>query len=343
MGRNGLPLLGYADWNDTVNLPGNAESVFNACLYGHALLEMASLCQHLGRDEQAEAYRADHQTMSERVNVRAWDGQWYARYFTEDDEPLGSHTNSHGSLYTNAQSWAVLAGFAPPDRATMALDSVRERLNTRFGIRLSGPGYQGYDPEIGGVTSYPPGAKENGGIFLHSNPWVMIAETMLGRGDRAYEYYCQINPAQRNADIDLFEVEPYCYPQNILGDEHPQFGLGRNSWLSGTASWTYQAATRFILGIRPEHDGLVVDPCIPPDWESYEVVRRFRDANYRIRVRNPRAVSSGVVRLTVDGRDVEGHMVPILDAGEHTVEVELGPAPRGAPRPVPGSLQPGVR
>ena len=340
VGRNGLPLLGYADWNDTVNLPGNAESVFTACLYGHALLEMQSLCRHLGRAEQAEAYRVDHETMAERVNSRAWDGDWYARYFTEDDEPLGSRRNSHGSLYTNGQSWPVLAGFAPRDRATTALDSVRGRLNTRFGIALSGPGYDGYDPEIGGVTSYPPGAKENGGIFLHANPWVMIAETMLGRGDRAYEYYCQINPAQRNSDIDLFEVEPYCYPQNILGAEHPQFGLGRNSWLSGTASWTYQAATRFILGIRPDHDGLVIDPCIPAGWDSFEVVRRFRGAQYRILVRNPHGVSSGVVRMTVDGRNIDGSVIPLLGGGEHVVEVELGPLSPGAARPVPGSLRP---
>jgi cellobiose phosphorylase len=329
VGRNGLPLLGYADWNDTVNLPGDAESVFNACLYGHALLEMVALCRHLGRDQAADRYGADHRAMAERVNDCAWDGAWYARYFTEDGAPLGSRRNAHGSLYTNAQSWPVLAGFAPRERATAALDSVRERLNSRFGISLSGPGYDGWDPDIGGITSYPPGAKENGGIFLHANPWVMIAETMLGRGDRAYEYYRQINPAQRNDDVDLFEVEPYCYPQNILGPEHPQFGLGRNSWLSGTASWTYQAATRHILGIRPEHAGLVVDPCLPPSWPSAEVVRRFRGATYRISIRNPQGVSGGVVRMTLDGREVEGPVLPLLDSGEHDVEVELGPDPGG--------------
>lgn len=341
VGRHGLPLLGYADWNDTVNLPGDAESVFNACLYGQALREMASLCRHLGRQEQAERYWADHRDMADRVNAAAWDGQWYVRYFTEDGQPLGSRRNTHGSLYTNGQSWPVLAGFAPPDRARSGLDAVREQLNTRYGIKLSGPGYDGYDPEVGGVTSYPPGAKENGGIFLHANPWVMIAETMLGRGDRAYEYHCQINPARRNDDIDLFEVEPYCYPQNILGDEHPQFGLGRNSWLSGTASWTYQAATQYILGIRPDHDGLVIDPCIPSDWESFEVVRRFRGADYRIQVRNPAHVSCGVARLTVDGRDLNGTLVSLLGPGEHLVEVELGPAGGTAmPRPVPVSLKP---
>ena len=332
VGAHGLPLLGYADWNDTVNLPGRAESLFNASLYGRALREMAALCEHLGDTAAAEQYRADHAEMAARVNECAWDGRWYVRYFTEDGEPLGSARNPHGSIYANGQSWPVLAGFAPEERARTALDAVREHLNTRYGIKLSGPGYDGYDPAIGGVTSYPPGAKENGGIFLHANPWVMIAETMLGRGDRAFEYYGQINPARRNDDIESFEVEPYCYPQNILGDEHPQFGLGRNSWLSGTASWTYQAATQFILGIRAGHEGLVIDPCLPAAWDSCEVVRRFRGATYRIVIRNPENVCSGVVRLVVDGRELDGTLVPVQDGGEHVVEVELGSA---GPRPRP--------
>jgi cellobiose phosphorylase len=323
-GRNGLPLLGYADWNDTVNLPGDAESLFNAFLYGTALLEMMELCCHLGDGKLAATYQADHAIMAERVNQAAWDGEWYVRYFTEDGQPLGSIKNSHGSIYTNAQSWAVLSGFAPRERALQALDSVKDKLNTRFGIKLSGPGFNRYEPEIGGITTYPPGAKENGGIFLHSNPWVMIAETMLGRGDRAFQYYCQINPAKRNDDIDLFEVEPYCYPQNILGDEHPQFGLGRNSWLSGTASWTYQAATRHILGIRPGYDGLTVDPCIPSAWSGFEVKRRIRGAEYRIKVANAEHVNAGVIQLAVDGRQIKGNVVPYFDSGTHIVEVLLG-------------------
>lgn len=324
VGANGLPLLGYADWNDTVNLPGDAESLFNACLYGHALLEMEALCLHLGRNDLAQTYRTDHAVMKDRVNSRAWDGEWYVRYFTEDGQPLGSSSNPHGSIYTNGQSWPVLAGFAPEDRAAMALDSVRKHLNTKFGIKLSGPGFDRYEPEIGGITTYPPGAKENGGIFLHSNPWVMIAETMLGRGGRAYEYYCQINPARRNDDIELFEVEPYCYPQNILGDEHPQFGLGRNSWLSGTASWTYQAATRHILGVRPDYDGLIVDPCIPQEWTGFQVTRKFRGAVYHITVTNQGMVCRGISTVTVDGKAQSGKKLPLFTSGEHQVMVTLG-------------------
>ena len=208
--------------------------------------------------------------MTARVEAAAWDGEWYVRYFDADGTPLGSRQNQHGQIYLNGQSWAVISGFASPERARQAMESVYERLNTRNGIKLSAPGFNGFDPKLGGVTTYPPGAKENGGIFLHPNPWAMIAETLLGDGDRAYQYYAQINPAGKNELIEVYECEPYVYPQNILGDEHPQFGLGRNSWLSGTASWSYQAATQWILGMRPDYAGLRIDPCIPADWDGFQ-------------------------------------------------------------------------
>jgi len=324
-GQHGLPLLGFADWNDTVNLPGDAESVFIANLYGRALNEMIALMEHLNEKELAEQYRDDFAQTKEAVNKYCWDGEWYVRYFEENGQPLGSKKNKEGQIYTNAQSWTVLSGFATPERAEQALESVYKILNTEFGIKLSYPGYSKYDPEIGGVTTYPPGAKENGGIFLHSNPWVMIAETIMGNGDRAFQYYNQINPASKNDIIDRFECEPYCYPQNILGDEHPQFGLARNSWLSGTSSWTYQAATKYILGINPRHSGLEINPCIPKAWDGFTAVRKFRNATYEITVKNPEHVSKGVVEMTVDGKKTEGNIVPLFNDGQkHTVEVILG-------------------
>jgi cellobiose phosphorylase len=187
------------------------------------------------------------------------------------------------------------------------------------------PGYNGFDPKVGGVTTYPPGAKENGGIFLHPNPWAVIAETLLGNGDRAYQYYAQINPAGKNDSIDIYECEPYVYAQNILSDEHPQFGLARNSWLSGTASWSYQAATQWILGIRPEYNGLRIDPCIPSAWRGFSAVRKFRGELLRITVHNPQGVSKGVIKTTVDGKVITGNIIPLnSSAGEHQVEVWLG-------------------
>ncbi len=323
-GQHGLPLLGFADWNDTVNLPTGSESMMVANMYGKALLDMLDLCELRGDDERAKQFQTQYEAMKATVNECGWDGDWYIRYFDENGAPIGSHINAQGQIYTNGQSWPVISGFATPERAKAALDSVNNKLNTANGIKLSTPGYNGFDPQLGGVSTYPPGAKENGGIFLHANPWVMIAEAKVGNGERAYEYYRQINPASKNEDIDTFESEPYCYPQNILGDEHPQFGLGRNAWLSGTSSWTYVAGTQWILGIRPEIDGLVVDPCIPTAWPEFKVCRKFRGAVYHIHVRNPENVAKGVKQMTVNGEAIEGNKAPIFTSGEHQVEVILG-------------------
>lgn len=326
-GAHGLPLAGFADWNDTVNLAAGAESLFTANLYGRALQEMIELARHLAREEAAAAWETEYELMQERVNEQAWDGEWYVRYFDHDGTPLGARENEHGQIYANAQSSPVLSGFAPPERARRALDAVYDRLNTAYGIRLSAPGFDGFDPGKGGVTTYPPGAKENGGIFLHANPWVIIAETMLGNGDRAYAYYQQINPATRNDQIEQFEAEPYVYPQNILAPPHPRAGLARNSWLTGTASWAYQAGTQWILGIRPAYSGLVVEPCIPAAWDGFRVRRRFRDATYDIHVRNPQHVSRGVVAVEVDGALQATNLLPVFNDGEiHEIVVTLGAA-----------------
>jgi cellobiose phosphorylase len=325
VGQHGLPLLGFADWNDTVNLPAGAESLFTANLYGKALLEMIALLEYLGDASAVHEYGLAYEEMKSRVESTAWDGEWYIRYFDAEGEPLGSSKNTYGQIYLNGQSWAVISGFASPDRARMAMDSVCEKLNTKFGIKLARPGFNGYDPKYGGVTTFPPGAKENGGIFVHPNPWAVIAETLLGNGDRAYRYYAQINPVAKNDMIDIYECEPYVYAQNILGDEHPQFGLGRNSWLSGTASWCYQAATQWILGIRPEYAGLRIDPCIPSAWSGFSVIRKFRGSRLSITVHNPSHVCKGVVKMSVDGKSVPGNLIPPgLPGGEHPVEVWLG-------------------
>ena len=325
VGAHGLPLLGFADWNDTINLRAGAESLFTANLYGKALLEMIELSQHRRDARSAERYTAYYDEMKLRVNQHAWDGEWYIRYFDFDGTPLGSHTNTHGQIYINGQSWPVLSGFATPERARLALDSLRARLNTRHGIKISTPGFNRFDATRGGITTYPPGAKENGGIFLHTNPWVMLAETRLGNGERAFEYYDQINPAAKNDHIEEYECEPYVYAQNILGDEHPQFGLARNSWLSGTAAWMYLVSTQYILGVRPAFDGLTIDPCIPKQWPALSATRRFRNAVYEIAVSNPDHVSKGVRQMSVDGKVIEGNVAPVFgDGAAHQVQVVMG-------------------
>jgi cellobiose phosphorylase len=325
VGGHGLPLLGFADWNDTVNLAAGAESVFTANLYGKALRELVELGQYLEDAETVETCSAYYEDMRASVDEHCWDGEWYIRYFGANGRPLGSHENPTGKIYANAQSWSVISGFAPQDRARQALDSVTRWLNTSNGIKLSTPGYSRYDPTIGGVSTYPPGAKENGGIFLHANPWVMIAEALMGNGEHAFEYYHQINPATKNDRSDAYECEPYVYAQNILGDEHPQFGLGRNSWLSGTASWVYQAATQYILGIMPAYEGLKINPCIPASWDGFKVTRKYRGATYVITVQNPSHVNGGVQSLCVDGHPMSGQMVPAFQDGDtHQVDVVMG-------------------
>ena len=321
-GVHGLPLLGFADWNDCVNLPGGAESIFNASLYAKALGEMIELFTFLGKSAEAEGYKNDFAEIKENFNKCAWDGEWFVRYFDADGTPLGSKTNEHGKIYLNGQSWPVLSGLADADRGRQALDSAKKLLNTSKGIKLSTPGFNGYDPTKGGITTYPPGAKENCGIFLHTNPWMMIAETILGNGNQAYQYYDQINPAKKNEIIDEYELEPYVYAQNILGDEHPQFGLARNSWLSGTSSWVYQAATKHILGVQPLYDGLKINPCIPSSWDEFSMSRIFRGVQYMIKVTNPNHVSKGIAEIKVNGEKIDGQVIPLF-SGDKTVSVEV--------------------
>ena len=324
-GRHGLPHLGFADWNDTVNLRTGAESLFNAHLYGKDLLEMIELCNYLGDMAWVKSYQEEYDELKETFNRTSWDGEWYVRYFDPDGTPLGSHKNENGKIYINAQSWSLISGMALPERAEKALDSLNRLLNTAKGIKVSWPGFDGYDTTKGGITTYPPGAKENGGIFLHTNPWVVIAETIMGNGERAYEYYSQINPAAKNEIIDEYECEPYVYAQNILSNEHPQFGLGRNSWLTGTASWMYQAGTGFILGIRPDYNGLVIDPCIPKKWDGFKVTRKYKNAVYNIEVKNPKHMSKGVYRLKVDSREINGNIAPVFGDGKtHSIEAVMG-------------------
>lgn len=321
LGQNNLPLLGFADWNDTVNLRTGAESLFNANLYGYGLKNYIGLLDHLGKD--SKTHRLDYDRMKKAFQDIAWDGNWFIRYIDTDNTPLGSHENEDGKIFTNGQSWSVLSGFATPEQGRVALDSVYDILNTPNGIKLSYPGFNGYDKNKGGVSSYPPGAKENGGIFLHANPWVMYAETILGNGDRAFEYYDQINPVKKNDKLDEFESPPYVYPQNILGDEHPQFGLGRNCWLSGTASWCYQVATKNILGISADYKGLKVMPCIPKDWDGFRMIRHFRGAEYHIEVVNPERVSKGIREIYVNGQIYKGTHLPVGE-NEYEIKVVMG-------------------
>lgn len=286
LGVSGLPLNGYADWNDALNLDrglGRAESVWTGMLFCRELRLFVELALAIGAETEALRWQTMYQTIKTALNQHAWDGQWYLQAFDDAGRPVGSKTSGvEEQIYLNPQSWAVLSGIAPAERALTALTKVDELLGTPYGFAMLYPAYQAYREDRGGVTTYPPGAKENGGIFVHTNPWLIIAELLMDLRAKAYNHYQRILPPYKNDSPDRHEVEPYVYCQNILGKEHPQFGMGRNSWLTGTAAWAYVAGVQYLLGIRPDYQGLTIDPRVPDEWRGYRVKRRIRGFDLEI-------------------------------------------------------------
>jgi cellobiose phosphorylase len=343
LGPHGLPLIGRADWNDCLNLncfsdtPGQsfqtttnkegkvAESVFIAGLFVLASKEIAAIAQRRGLPEEAKKCLAEGARMEETVRQHGWDGEWFVRAYDDSGQKIGSKECAEGKIFIETQGFCVLAGIGLDDgRARLALDSVRKHLATPHGIVLQQPAYSRYYLNLGEISSYPPGYKENAGIFCHNNPWVIIAEAMAGDGDSAHDYYSRINPSAREPISDVHRCEPYVYAQMIAGRDAPTHGEAKNSWLTGTAAWNYYAITQWILGIRPEYDGLRIAPVVPERWQGFEAVRKFRGVTYRITVR--RAGKGNSVSLSVDGKPIQGTIVPPPAAGitEVKVEVKLG-------------------
>ena len=344
LGPHGLPLIGRADWNDclnlncfskepdesfqtTQNIEGRvAESVFIAGLFCYVGPDFAELCRRRGLHEEAAEAEAHIEKMRQAVLEHGYDGDWFLRAYDHFGQKIGSKENEEGQIFIEPQGMCVMAGIGVKEGlALKALDSVKERLETAHGIVLQNPAYSKYYLNLGEISSYPPGYKENAGIFCHNNPWVMIAETVIGRGDRAFALYRKIAPAYREDISHIHRMEPYVYSQMIAGKDAVRHGEAKNSWLTGTAAWNYVAITQAILGVKPDFDGLKIDPCIPSDWEAYTVTRQFRGDTYRIRVKNPNRVCKGVASITVDGKPVEGQVIPVAgDGGVHDVEVVLG-------------------
>lgn len=331
LGPHGLPLMFFADWNDCLNLGGRknkAESVMVAQMLVAAASEMSILAEVSGKNGDVKKYAAIADKMKAAINEQAWDGNWYLRGFTDDEEPVGSSGSKEGQIYLETQPWAVISGVAEGERADKCMDSVKKYLATDYGIMILTPPYSKFHHELGSISIYPPGLKENGAIFCHPNPWAMIAECILGRGNQAFKYYKAILPATKNAIPEVHKVEPYIYCQMIAGRDHKNFGEGKNSWLTGTAAWNFIAISSWILGIRADYDGLLIDPCIPDKWEGFSVKRYFRGVNYFITVRNPKHVCKGVKKMTVDGKLINGNIIPAPnssgDRKDRNVEVELG-------------------
>ncbi|MGZ6314390.1 MAG: GH36-type glycosyl hydrolase domain-containing protein [Candidatus Limnocylindrales bacterium] len=323
LGPHGLPRAGFSDWNDSLNVDhgsGKAESVWTGMQFCRTMLDLAELCEAMGRPADARRFTGLHASMTGAINEHAWDGAWYMRSFDDDGLPVGISGAAHHAIDLIAQNWSVIGRVAPTERAVQAMASADERLNTEIGLALLWPPYDGVDERVGGTSTYVPGAKENGGIFCHANTWSIVAAAMLGNGDDAYRYYRQIMPLART-DSDVYKAEPYVYSQNVCGPAHPSFGLARNAWLTGTAAWTYVAATQWILGIRPAYDGLRVAPVMPSAWQAFEAHREFRGTAYEIAVR--REGPGNAVSLAVDGVAVTGDVVPFPTPGTATVRVDV--------------------
>ena len=340
LGPHGLPLIGRADWNDCLNLncfsetpdesfqtTGNrqgrtAESVFIAGMFVGVAPDYAWLAERRGLPAEAARARSEAARMAGIVLEHGWDGEWFLRAYDFFGNKIGSRENPEGQIFIEPQGFCVMAGIGVAGgQARMALDAVHERLATPHGIVLVNPAYTEYHVELGEISSYPPGYKENAGIFCHNNPWVMIAETVIGRADRAFDYYRRITPAYREDISDVHRLEPYVYAQMIAGKDAVRHGEAKNSWLTGTAAWNFVAVSQYLLGVRPDYDGLRVRPCMPKEAGDFTIRRRIRGAEYRIDVANR---GTGGCRLTVDGRPQDGDLVPYAPPGSMVhVECEI--------------------
>ena len=343
-GPHNLPLIGRADWNDCLNLncfsahPGEsfqtfgpsegpvAESVFIAGMFVKYGEEYAQLCELLGDQKEADYARSEVEKMYAAVCKDGWDGDWFVRAYDAYSHKVGSHECEEGQIFIEPQGFCVLAGIGVKEGlAQKALDSVKEKLDTKYGIMILQPAYTQYHLELGEVSSYPPGYKENAGIFCHNNPWVSIAETVIGRGDRAFEIYKKTCPAYIEGISEVHCTEPYVYSQMVAGKDAKFFGQGKNSWLTGTAAWTFVNISQYILGIQPTLTGLSINPCIPADFGDFTLTRKYRGVTYHISVKDPGHIQKGVKNLTVDGKLITGNVIP-YDASAKEVSVEVNMA-----------------
>ncbi|MBR6917233.1 MAG: glycosyl transferase [Clostridia bacterium] len=344
LGPHGLPLIGHADWNDCLNLncfsetPGQsfqtasnresgdvAESVFIAGMFVAVAPDYIELCKRRADTSEAERARMEADKMYRTVLEYGWDGEWFLRAYDAFGGKIGSKECEEGQIFIEPQGFCVMAGIGVKEGlALKALDSVKERLDTKYGIVLNQPAYTRYHVELGEISSYPPGYKENAGIFCHNNPWISIAETVIGRGKRAFEVYRKTCPAYIEDISEIHRTEPYVYSQMIAGRDAVNHGEAKNSWLTGTAAWTFYNVSRYILGIMPDYDGLKVDPCIPDTMRSFTVTRRFRGDTFVINVDNTAGVEKGVAKILCDGKTVDGVLVSSGEGKTHDVKVIMG-------------------
>lgn len=344
LGPHDLPLIGRADWNDCLNLncfsrePGEpfqttgpsegpvAESVFIAGMFVKYAKEYGRINQIIGNKKEADRAFSAADNMYQAILKDGWDSEWFLRAYDAAGEKVGSHENEEGKIFIEPQGFCVLAGVGVKEgKAEEALDSVKKYLDTKYGIMLQQPAYQTYHLNLGEISSYPPGYKENAGIFCHNNPWVSIAETVIGRGNRAFEIYKKTCPAYIEDISEIHRTEPYVYSQMIAGADAPKHGEAKNSWLTGTAAWTFVNVSQYLLGVQPDYEGLRIDPCLPDELTEITLERTYRDAKYHIHVVKPDGVEKGVRRMLVNDAEVDGNLIqPVDGCTEYTVEIVMG-------------------
>jgi cellobiose phosphorylase len=324
-GAHGLPCGLSADWNDCIRLGQQGESIFVAFQLRYALQVYLEICRLLTLKEEKQWAEDELAKLDRRLEVYAWDGEWYLRAYRADGFKFGSKESAEGKIFLNPQSWALLSGHADPERAAQAMQSVRVRLATEFGLMICDPPYVHTDFHVMRAALFNAGLKENGSIFTHTQGWAVIAETLLGHGDLAYEYFRNYLPAAYNSRAEVRQIEPYVYCQFTHSKYSPRFGASRVPWLSGSAAWSFYAATQYILGCQPEYNGLRIDPCIPSAWKEFKMTRAFRGKKITIVVNNPAGAQKGVKKLVLNGKQLESNLIPagvLLD--ENHVDVEMG-------------------
>jgi cellobiose phosphorylase len=344
LGPHKLPLIGRADWNDCLNLNcfsnnpdesfqttenkkgGVAESVMIAGLFVAYGGEFINICKQLNKNDEASECQKHVDAMTKAIKEFGWDGEWFLRAYDYFGKKIGSNENEEGKIFIESQGYCIMAGVGLDDgKAKQALESVKKYLDCDYGIVLNNPAFTKYYINMGEISTYPQGYKENAGIFCHNNPWIIISETMVGNGNRAFEYYKKITPSYLEEISDLHKTEAYVYSQMIAGKDAFVPGESKNSWLSGTASWTFYTVSQYILGIQPQYNGLKIDPCIPSNWKGFEINRKFRNAVYKIKVTNPKKVSKGIQKLIINGKEIKGNVIPVAAADTiNIVEAVLG-------------------
>jgi cellobiose phosphorylase len=351
VGPHGLPLAMRADWNDCINLScyseqsgesfqtytspkfaaeggysKTAESVMVATLFTYTGPAFVDILKHKGLNDEAEKAQAEIDKMKDIVMKYAFDGDWFIRAYDNEGQKMGSKECEEGKIFIEPQGFAVMSEIGKDQGADIkTLNAIDKYLNTKHGLVLNNPAYTKYYVKYGEISTYPGGYKENAGIFCHNNAWIICAEAYAGRGDKAFEYYSKIAPAFNEEISDLHRTEPYVYGQMIAGKDAKRFGEGKNSWLTGTAAWNFVAISQYILGVQPDFDGLKIDPSIPAEWDGLTASRQFRGDTYNIKVSNPDHINKGVKSLTVDGKAIDGNIIPVIGDGKaHDVEVIMG-------------------